>query len=182
MPCVRSASVPPADFASVPVPVRAGSSPPDSPWSTAPVLLRVPQEESVLDWYLDGYGLFCRDRERLADADEEENPADRHKWPRHLHPMNEIHYRPHFQELVAFLPLCKGFDRVFKPLHHRKGWFRRTGLPVFWVVDNVPHIFRNSWEAEAAWVAEGDPWGAILATPTFSLAVEHVQDMFVPLP
>ncbi|KAJ6472999.1 hypothetical protein C8R45DRAFT_936037 [Mycena sanguinolenta] len=153
MPCVRRASVPPADFVSVPVPVQAGSSPPDSPWSTAPMLLRVPQEESLLDWYLDGYGLFCRDR-------------------------------PHFQELVAFLPLCKGFDSVFKPLHHRKGWFRRTGLPVFWVVDNVPHIFRTSgsWEADAAWLAEGDPWGAILATPTFSLAVEHIQDMFAPLP
>ncbi|KAJ6491149.1 hypothetical protein C8R45DRAFT_928975 [Mycena sanguinolenta] len=146
MPCVRSASVPPADFESALVPIRAGSSPPNTPWSAAPVLLPVPEEESLPNWHLGSYGMFCCDR-------------------------------PYFQQLVTFLPFCKGFDRVFKPLHHRKGWFQRTGR-VFWVIDNDPHIYCNSWEAEVAWVTQGDPWGAILATPTFALAVEHIQHIW----
>ncbi|KAF7343687.1 hypothetical protein MSAN_01948600 [Mycena sanguinolenta] len=182
MPCIRGASVPAADFESASVPVRGGSAPPDSPWSGAPALLPVAEEESVVDWHLNAYGLFCRDRERLADADiDEEIPADRRKWPHHVHPINPIYYRPHFQQLVTFLPMCNGFEHVFKPSRHRKGWFRRTGR-VFWVVDNVPQVFRTSGEAEAAWVAEGDPWGAIWATPSFSFALEHVQDMFGSLP
>ncbi|KAJ6450300.1 hypothetical protein C8R45DRAFT_1043772 [Mycena sanguinolenta] len=180
MPCIRSATVPPADFESAPVPIRAGSSPPDFPWSAVPVLLPV-STESVFDWYVDDYGLFCRDRDRLVDADIEEEPPARRTRPRHVHPNNPIYYRPYFQDLVAFLPLCKGFGRVFTPIRNRKGWYKRTKR-VFWVVDNVPQVFCNSWEAEAAWLAEGDPWGAILATPKFSFAIERVQSMFVPWP
>ncbi|KAJ7798450.1 hypothetical protein B0H14DRAFT_2617875 [Mycena olivaceomarginata] len=122
---------------------------------SVPLPAPAPEDQS---WYVNVWGVISRDRAQVYKdcVSACETPAQ--------HP---IYWVPTFDNVVQYLPRCRGFETAFG--------FGSEDPELFFVVDWDPHVYYDSYAAENAWTHQGERKSAVLVTLSWNDAWARAQ-------